>query len=399
MIRISTVGSSEVVAIELLGALKGFLREGVFISRALTIHEISEHMISDLFICLPTRLEEAAQKIPRNKIIILELIPSSDFYAKVAQIPCNKAVAVFNNNTAQAEEIMHHCQKQGIHLNFVYAPYEEVDEEQMAQVLMQADYIVGAETMVGESGILLKKYRKFIRAETQIIGAKRIATTNSIYNIMQWVAEYNYKQFASSVASMSQALYVKIQQMTKINQQMFSTMQETAEALTMTSSIVQRGIEKVEDVAHLTEELVNATNNIGGISNTIKGISSQTNLLALNAAIEAARVGDAGRGFAVVAQEVRKLAEQSRSSIDTIRESIGGVQKAVTQIVPSLKDLTGEFQRVHTTVQDVATISNSEKDSITDMLAMVEAIQSAADNLVISVNRLIDEQKIGHENK
>jgi methyl-accepting chemotaxis protein len=84
--------------------------------------------------------------------------------------------------------------------------------------------------------------------------------------------------------------------------------------------------EKVEAISERTLTLGERSQKIGEVLELINGIAEQTNLLALNAAIEAARAGDAGRGFAVVAGEVRKLAERSIRSTDSIREIIAAVQ-------------------------------------------------------------------------
>ncbi|MDV4149633.1 methyl-accepting chemotaxis protein [Clostridium sp. AL.422] len=62
------------------------------------------------------------------------------------------------------------------------------------------------------------------------------------------------------------------------------------------------------------EGLHNSHSKIKDITTFIDSIADQTNLLALNAAIEAARVGESGKGFTVVANEIRKLAEEVKSS-------------------------------------------------------------------------------------
>ena len=61
----------------------------------------------------------------------------------------------------------------------------------------------------------------------------------------------------------------------------------------------------------------------------IAGVAEQTNLLALNASIEAARAGEAGRGFAVVAEEVRILAEESKTAATKIFETLEGFLESV----------------------------------------------------------------------
>lgn len=82
-----------------------------------------------------------------------------------------------------------------------------------------------------------------------------------------------------------------------------------------------------------------AVKEISILSDAILSIAAQTNLLSLNASIEAARAGEVGRGFAVVAEEIRKLAESSRATVEQIQD----VSLSVIESVEHLNTASGEM--------------------------------------------------------
>ena len=96
---------------------------------------------------------------------------------------------------------------------------------------------------------------------------------------------------------------------------------------------IQRSAQDVSQLAERSEE-------INRVVQLIADVAEQTNLLALNAAIEAARAGEQGRGFAVVADEVRKLAETTRTATREIGGSIQWVQEQTRHAADNL--LQGE---------------------------------------------------------
>jgi methyl-accepting chemotaxis protein len=160
---------------------------------------------------------------------------------------------------------------------------------------------------------------------------------------------------------------------------------------------MERIKERVGDIARKTLFLGEKSHEIGKVMEIIKEIASEIHLLALNAAIESAAAGEHGRRFAVVASEVRRLAEKTRESTETIRGIITEIQSATNSSVEATEQGTKEVERWRETIrlssdafsEIIETIERTSEASTQISLATHQ--QTSANEQVVQAMRQIEE--------
>ncbi|NQZ78897.1 MAG: hypothetical protein HRT61_22690, partial [Ekhidna sp.] len=80
------------------------------------------------------------------------------------------------------------------------------------------------------------------------------------------------------------------------------------------------------------DQIKDRSNKIVSIFSFITELSSQTNLLAVNTSIQAAKIGADGQGFQVIANELRKLSEQSKISLEEIGNLLNQLSEDATRL-------------------------------------------------------------------
>ncbi|RUL51731.1 globin-coupled sensor protein [Lysinibacillus antri] len=100
----------------------------------------------------------------------------------------------------------------------------------------------------------------------------------------------------------------------------------------------------IDDISSNISDLLRVTNDMETIIGIVTGIADQTNLLSLNASIEAARAGEYGKGFSVVAEEVRKLSDQTKQSVESVEHLLSKNKEHTINLVDLLERVNEEVQ-------------------------------------------------------
>jgi methyl-accepting chemotaxis protein len=181
---------------------------------------------------------------------------------------------------------------------------------------------------------------------------------------------------------------------------------EGAKALDSAVSGVEAVRQHMQAIADRADTLGSRSREIYRILDLTTEVAQETHILALNAAIEASAAGEHGERFSVVAEEVRRLAERSRETVDSVRThldefagSIRGVvvateegSKAATQVLRGSRNSQDAISQLRGALADTATaareisLATQEQRTASDQVVLTlrevsEVVQRIADGL------------------
>ncbi|AWK50157.1 methyl-accepting chemotaxis protein [Clostridium beijerinckii] len=211
------------------------------------------------------------------------------------------------------------------------------------------------------------------------------ASVSEVSNAIQEVATgaTNQAQSATEVATSVEELSDRIDEVDRhtnnINKLSNETEKLSTQGLVILKDLINKAIKTRKnsmESTSLVDDMTKSIDKINYISNAIAEITEQTNLLALNASIEAARAGDAGKGFAVVAEEIRKLAEESKTSTDEIKAIVTEINTKANNAQGAMVESTNMLQEQGQAIKETEDIFNKIVDSIIPLAGAIEEINS-----------------------
>ena len=160
------------------------------------------------------------------------------------------------------------------------------------------------------------------------------------------------------------------------------------EDLKSTSDSLSKVLLQFSQVKTTGQALENRANEVRDIVKTVAKIAEQTNLLALNASIEAERVGEHGKGFAVVALEVRKLAEGSKTAVQTINDNLESFIQDIGVFVSAISNQFNILENENIKLNSVATNNLDSVASIAQVSKLIIELTQELMEETKSINKI-----------
>ncbi len=223
-------------------------------------------------------------------------------------------------------------------------------------------------------------------------------------------------QIASELASGSSQQAASVVEITAAMEELARTASQIADNASIQADLAQRaeeagntgaaaveeavaGVEEVKKrisgIASRADTLGTRSKEIYRVLDLITEIAQETHILSLNAAIEAAAAGDHGRRFSVVAEEVRRLAQRSQESVDSVRnlldEFAGSIRATVVATEEGSKEASRVLERARaaaSAIEDLRAASGDTARVAREISLATQQQNAASDEVVLTLKEV-----------
>lgn len=208
---------------------------------------------------------------------------------------------------------------------------------------------------------------------------------------------YKSKEILETLLDINKTISSKIKDTETVSEELMEVSNYNEKSLNDVLGIMDGAMKSIKTTSEATKILKEKSRQMDEILTMISSISDQTNLLALNASIEAARAGEAGRGFSVVAEEVRKLAENSKKSLNDVDIIVKEFKEKTLQVETLMEDNNEKIEFgnkiLSETVSKVINMINKQKlsgENIREVNELMNNLLEETGNVVVFNSNIVE---------